>query len=192
MKTKRTITIALTATALAAGLGVAACGSQAASTAPPQVKIVHVTSPPKVTHVASPAKPAPTKTVYVTPPPATPSATAQPVAPAAPAAPPAPPAQAVNAESVVTQFYQDITDQNYQAAWALGGDNLNGGVGYGQWVAGYGTTEAISLGTFSQFGSDQVQASLSALQTDGTTTTYEGTYTVQNGVILSANIVQTS
>ncbi len=189
MKTKRTITMALTATALAAGLGVAACGSQAASTAPPQVKIVHVTSPPKVTHVASPAEPAPTKTVYATPPPATPSAAAQPVAPAAPAAPPA---QVVNAESVVTQYYQDITDQNYQAAWALGGDNLNGGVGYSQWVAGYATTEAISLGTFSQFGSDQVQASLSALQTDGTTTTYEGTYTVLNGVIVSANIVETS
>ncbi len=98
----------------------------------------------------------------------------------------------MNAEAVVTQFYQDITDQNYQAAWALGGDNLNGGVGYSQWVAGYATTASISLGTFSQFGSDQVQVSLSALQTDGTTTTYEGTYTVQNGVIVSADIVQTS
>ena len=59
------------------------------------------------------------------------------------------------------------------------------------WVAGYDTTDSISLGTFSAFGSDQVQASLSALQSDGTTKTYEGTYTVSGGVIVAANIVQT-
>jgi hypothetical protein len=98
----------------------------------------------------------------------------------------------VNAEAVVTQFYQDITNHDYQAAWALGGDNLNGGVGYDNWVAGYATTASISLGTFSSSGSDQVTVSLSADQTDGSTTTYLGTYTVQNGVIVSANITQTS
>ena len=98
----------------------------------------------------------------------------------------------MNAEAVVTQFYQDITAHNYQAAWALGGDNLNGGVGYGTWVAGYATTASISLGTFSSPSSDQVSVSLSAVQTDGSTTTYQGTYTVQSGVIVSANITQTS
>jgi hypothetical protein len=97
-----------------------------------------------------------------------------------------------NAEAVVTQFYQDITNHDYQAAWALGGDNLNGGAGYDKWVAGYATTASISLGTFSSSGSDQVTVSLSADQTDGSTTTYQGTYTVQNGVIVSANITQTS
>jgi hypothetical protein len=102
------------------------------------------------------------------------------------------PTQNVNAEAVVTQFYQDITDRNYPAAWALGGDNLNGGVGYSKWVAGYATTASISLGTFSSPGSDQVSVSLSAVQTDGSTTTYLGTYTLQNGVIVSANITQTS
>jgi hypothetical protein len=131
------------------------------------------------------------KTVYVTPPPTTPPAPAVRAAP--PVTPSArPPTQVVNAEAVVAQFYQDITDKNYQAAWSLGGDNLSGGVGYGQWVAGYATTASISLGTFSSFGSDQVAASLSAVQTGGSTTTYQGTYTVQNGVIVSANIVQTS
>jgi hypothetical protein len=102
------------------------------------------------------------------------------------------PTQNVNAEAVVTQFYQDITNHDYQAAWALGGDNLNGGVGYDKWVAGYATTASISLGTFSSSGSDQVTVSLSADQTDGSTTTYQGTYTVQNGVIVSANTTQTS
>lgn len=179
--TKLTALAAVPVAVLGLGLGLSACAGQQPAAAPP-TKIVYVTSPPKVIHVTSPAK-----TVYVTPPPTTPPA---PVAP--PVAPAAPPAQIVNGEAVVTQFYQDITDQNYPAAWALGGDNLSGGVGYSQWVAGYATTASISLGTFSYFGSGQVAAALSAVQTDGSVRTYQGTYTVQNGVIVSANIVQTS
>ena len=42
---------------------------------------------------------------------------------------------------------------------------------------------SISLGTFSYFGSDQVQVIITALQTDGSTNTYQGTYTVENGQI---------
>jgi hypothetical protein len=138
-----------------------------------------------------------TWTVAGTPPAGAPAAPSQ-----APTQAPAPsqqapqestaPTQNASAEAVVTQFYQDINDHNYQAAWALGGDNLSGGVGYSKWVAGYATTVSISLGTFSAAGSDQVAVSLSALQTDGSTTTYQGTYTVQNDVIVSANITQTS
>jgi hypothetical protein len=90
----------------------------------------------------------------------------------------------------VQQFYQDINNGDYSDAWALGGDNI-GGTNYSAWAAGYDTTVSVSLGTFSAFGSDQVQASLSALQSDGTTNTYEGTYTVSGGVIVAANIVQT-
>ncbi len=110
-------------------------------------------------------------------------------APAAPA--PAPePAYFTNSTAVVQQFYQDINNGNYSEAWALGGDNI-GGSDYAGWVAGYDTTVSVSLGTFSAFGSDQVQASLSALQSDGSTNTYEGTYTVSGGVIVAASIVQT-
>jgi len=92
--------------------------------------------------------------------------------------------------TVVSQFYQEITDHNYAAAWAAGGRNVSGGVGYDAWAAGYGTTESISLGTFSYFGSGQVQTVLSALQTSGAVYTYTGTYTVQNGIIVGAHIVQ--
>jgi hypothetical protein len=56
--------------------------------------------------------------------------------------------------------------------------------------ARYGTTESISLGTFSYFGSGQVQTVLSALQTSGALYIYTGTYTVQNGIIVAAHIVQ--
>ena len=51
---------------------------------------------------------------------------------------------------------------------------------------------AAPLGTYSQFGASAVYASLTAPQTDGTVKTYSGTYTVSNGVIVAADIVQTS
>ena len=154
-------------------LALAGCGSAAALPAPK-------TPAPTVTMTVF----APAKTITITrtatPPPATTAA--------APAPQPQP--QFANATAVVTQFYQDITDHNYTAAWALGGNNVSGGVGYDAWVAGYGTTESISLGTFSYFGSGQVQTVLSALQTSGAVYTYTGTYTVQNGIIVAAHIVQ--
>jgi hypothetical protein len=90
----------------------------------------------------------------------------------------------------VDQFYQDITDHNYPAAWALGGDNI-GGTDYNGWVAGYATTVSITLSNWSEWDGNQVQSTLTALQSDGTIKTYTGTYTVSNGVIVSADIIQT-
>lgn len=166
---------ALLAASALAVLALAGCGSAAALPAPK-------TPAPTVTRTVF----APAKTITVTrtatPPPATTAA--------APAPQPQSQPQFANAGAVVTQFYQDITDHNYTAAWALGGNNVSGGVGYDAWVAGYGTTESISLGTFSYFGSGQVQTVLSALQTSGAVYTYTGTYTVQNGIIVAAHIVQ--
>jgi hypothetical protein len=107
----------------------------------------------------------------------------------APAAPVQP--QFTNSVAVVSQFYQDITDHNYVAAWALGGKYI-GGQDYSSWVAGYSTTASVSLYSFSDWGSGKVTTYLSALQSDGTTRTYYGTYYVSNGVIISASIAQTS
>ena len=171
--------VAIPAIVLAAGIGLTACGSVKAPAAAPVVTHT-VTAPAAAPKPSTPAAttpaPAPAKTVYVQ-------------APAAPA--PAPePAYFTNSTAVVQQFYQDINNGDYSDAWTLGGDNI-GGSDYAGWVAGYDTTESVSLGTFSAFGSDQVQASLSAVQSDGITNTYEGTYTVSGGVIVAANIVQT-
>ena len=44
--------------------------------------------------------------------------------------------------------------------------------------------------TYRDWGSGQVHAYLRAFQTDGTIRYYTGTYTVQNGVIVAAHIVQ--
>jgi hypothetical protein len=39
---------------------------------------------------------------------------------------------------------------------------------------------------------DVVSVRLNAQQTDGTVDTYQGTYTVQHGVIIGSNVVQVS
>ena len=126
------------------------------------------------------------------------TATAKPAQPASPAPTaavpkvPAPAAPALtSAVAVVQQFYQDITNHNYPAAWALGGKNLDNGVGYDRWVVGYATTASIDLTTYGQWSNGTVYASLSALQTDGTVKTYYGTYTVSGGQIVAAHIKQT-
>jgi hypothetical protein len=102
---------------------------------------------------------------------------------------PAPTTPLTNAAAVVQQYYQDITDHDYAAAWALGGRNI-AGESYDQYVAGFATTASISLGTVSEFGASQVQAVLYATQTDGTVKVYEGTYTVSGGVLVGASIRQ--
>lgn len=119
---------------------------------------------------------------------ATPAAPAQQQAPApAPASP-----QLSNGVSVVLQFYQDLTNHDYGSAWNLGGRNLNGGVGYSAWVAGYATTASIAVTSYGTWGDGTVWTHLSATQTDGTVKTYDGTYTVAGGVIVSAHMTQTS
>lgn len=82
---------------------------------------------------------------------------------------------------------------HYSAAWALGGDNLAGGVSYDTWVAGYrDTTSSITVVTSGDWNSDTAYAEIDATQLDGSVKTYAGTYTVQSGVIISASIRQTS
>jgi hypothetical protein len=123
----------------------------------------------------------------------TPASSAPPTASGPPTASAQPSPQLTNAEAVVSQFYQDITDHNYSAAWALGGDNISNGASYSTWAAGYAnTTASIALASASDFGSNQVRTKIIATQLDGSVKTYEGTYTVQNGVIVTAEIAQTS
>jgi hypothetical protein len=96
-----------------------------------------------------------------------------------------------DATSVVDQYYQDLNNHDYRAAWQIGGSNLSGGSGYSAWKAGYATTSYIDTST--SLNSDgSVQVSITATQTDGSVKTYSGTYTVQSGMIASANIQQLS
>lgn len=91
---------------------------------------------------------------------------------------------------MVTQYYQDLSNGDYADAWRLGGVNI-AGTDYNSWVAGYGTTTSVTLNAESQWNSTTVGASITATQSDGGSTSYRGTYTVEGGVITSANITQT-
>jgi hypothetical protein len=137
--------------------------------------------------------PTPTRTVYVTPPPAqSPPASAP--APAPSSSAPAQP-QLTNGVAVVLQYYQDITDHDWPAAWALGGNNIaaQNGQTYDSWMSGYTTTTAsISVISYGTWGDGTVWTDLSATQLDGSVKTYSGTYSVQDGVLVSAHITQTS
>jgi hypothetical protein len=178
---KSLVTLAIaagTVTAVGAGTAGYAIATKTAVKERP-VAAVHVAKPkPKV-----PADPKPrhhrprVKTVYVQP--------------AAPAPAPAPQPQMTNASAVVMQFYQDLSNHDYADAWSLGGDNI-GGSDYNGWVAGYATTASVDVTSYGTWNDGTVWADISALQTDGTTRTYSGIYTVANGVIVSANITQTS
>jgi len=96
-------------------------------------------------------------------------------------------------QAVVQQYYADLNSHDYASAWALGGNNLNGYSGYDAWVAGYSTTSWVTLGTWEYYpGSNAIQVTITAGQSDGSVRTYQGSYTVYNGVITSASIVQTS
>ena len=189
--TRKTIAIAVTGAAFLLGGSAAAAGALTSNSSPsvilaaPAARATPVTPAPTKT-VTAPPSPVPTKTVTAPPAPVQTPAWQQPSS--APVAQP----QFTNGSAVVAQYYQDITDHNYSAAWAMGGSNVSGGVGYDAWVAGDATTASITMYNSSNWGSGEVTTYLSALQTDGSTRTYYGTYYVSNGVITSASIAQTS
>jgi hypothetical protein len=134
---------------------------------------------------ARPSRPAPTptRTVYVTPRASQPPAQAPAPATSQP--------QLTNPEAVVLQYYQDVTDQNWSAAWSIGGDNIaaQNGQTYAEWVSGYTSpTASISVTADGTWSDGTVWTDLSATQLDGSVQTYSGTYTVSDGVITSASI----
>jgi hypothetical protein len=169
--------LVITAAVVASIAGLAACGSTGSAGRQPAA--------PVVVRVTQTVAPAPVVTQTVTP---TPTPTVTQTVIASPAAP-AP--ELVNAQAVVTQFYADINEDDFADAWNIGGDNI-AGPDYDAWVAGFADTTWVTLDSWGYFGSDEVTVDLTAPQTDGSVQTYQGTYTVENGVIVSASIVETS
>jgi hypothetical protein len=89
----------------------------------------------------------------------------------------------------VLDYFHAINAHQYHKAWDLGGDNAGGT--YSQFVAGYSGTAHDSVTILSTSG-DVVTARLTARQTDGTVKTFQGTYTVTNGVITGSHVVLVS
>ncbi|MGW0732292.1 excalibur calcium-binding domain-containing protein [Streptomyces sp. NPDC002851] len=118
--------------------------------------------------------------------------TAEPTAPTpkpetpGPASPrPTPPPTAADPTSVVRAYFAAINARDYERAWDLGGKNFSDS--YEAFVDGFATTARDTVHILRAEGST-VRVRLEAMQTDGTLRVFEGTYTVRNGTIVSADV----
>jgi transcriptional regulator with XRE-family HTH domain len=89
--------------------------------------------------------------------------------------------------ATVRAYVAAINGRHYARAWRLGGKNAGGS--YSSFVGGFGTTARDTL-TIVAVSGDVVTGRLTAQQTDGTVTAYQGTYTVQRGVITGFDVLQ--
>jgi hypothetical protein len=188
----KTIATVATGSVLMLGLGTTTALAVTGSHSAPRAAVTAPASPAAAPKASPPAQPPVkitinnTPTIIVQAPPAPGSTVYVPV-------PAYAPQYVADNEAVVRQYYQDINSHDYASAWAMGGSNLNGGTGYDAWVAGYATTSWDSLSTWQYYpGSNAVQVTITATETDGSVRTYAGSYTVSNGVITGGNLEQTS
>ena len=91
--------------------------------------------------------------------------------------------------ATVRAYLAAINGRHYARAWRLGGRNTGGS--YAGFVSGFSTTAKDTVTVVSVSG-DVATARLTARQTDGTINTYQGTYTVQHGVITGFDVLQVS
>ena len=85
----------------------------------------------------------------------------------------------------VRAYFAALNAHNYVKAWDLGGRNT--GSSYTDYVNGFGTTAKDTVTIVSVSG-HVVTARITAVQTDGTIKVYQGTYTVNHGVITQFNV----
>lgn len=126
------------------------------------------------------------RTVVTTTAPSTAPPTSEaPPSPSTPVPSAASPSSADSPATVVEAYFAAIDAENYEEAWALGGDNL--GESYTQFAAGYASTATDNVEVLSTSGGT-VTVDLTATQTDGTQQQFTGTYTVTGQAITSASI----
>jgi hypothetical protein len=160
---------------IAGTLVLAGCGSAGHGTAATPGTSITVTRTMTAQPIASASQPSPTITKTVTP-----------------APPPSGPAgiHAVTPWSVVSEYYGDIESGDYGDAYALLSSGSVTGQSYPQFAGGFACTTVEDLAEVGATG-DTVTVSLEALQCSGSVNQYEGTYTVHNGLIVSADMTQT-
>jgi hypothetical protein len=117
----------------------------------------------------------PPASTTIAPPTTAPAATAAPTTNASPT-------------TVVEEYFAAINGKDYQEAWALGGDHFGGS--YTAFVQGFSTTAHVDLTSVSSQG-NTVSVAFVATQDSGAQLTYQGTYTVSSGIIMSADVQQT-
>jgi hypothetical protein len=148
-------------------VGVAACGTPVVG-----VPVPVAVPPAPTTSTAVVAVPAAPQTVYVQQPPAY-------VAPVDTAA----------ARTVIA-YYDAINRRDFATAWSLGGSRIAGGGGYTKYVNGFETTSWATV-TVTDVRGSTVSVVLSAVQIDGSTRTFSGTYTVSGGVVTGSHMTRT-
>jgi len=114
-----------------------------------------------------------------------------PTAPASSSALPAPPSPAPPGvlAATVRAYYGAINHHRYARAWRLGGRNT--GQTYHAFVSGFAGTAHDTV-TIQSVSGDVVTAQLAAQQTNGTVKTYQGSYTVEGGVITKFSVQRIS
>jgi hypothetical protein len=117
-----------------------------------------------------------------------PSASAAATGPASPADTGGPAVPRVSTPAVaVRAYFAAINSRNYAKAWRLGGRNT--GVSYAAFTQGFSGT-ARDVVTLLSLAGPVVTARLAAYQSDGAIKTFQGTYTVKNGVITQFEVRQ--
>ena len=91
--------------------------------------------------------------------------------------------------ATVSAYIAAINKHQYAKAWRLGGRNSS--ASYPAFVQGFGSTSRDTLIILSVSG-NVVSVELVAEQADGTVRTYQGSYTVHDGVIVMSHIEQIS
>ncbi len=91
--------------------------------------------------------------------------------------------------ATVSAYIAAINKHQYAKAWRLGGRNSS--ATYPAFVQGFGTTSRDTLIILSVSG-NVVSVELVAEQADGTVRTYQGSYTVHDGIIVMSHIEQIS
>ena len=113
------------------------------------------------------------------------STTASPGSPAASKSPVTP--RLGGPAATVRAYIGAINHHDYAKAWSLGGKNLGGS--YATFVRGFDATVTDDLTVLAVSG-NIVTARLAARQADGTVKVYQGTYTVDKGVITGSGVRQ--
>jgi hypothetical protein len=170
--------------AVVAALALAGCSTGNSAAHPASVGAPNaghaVTVRPSPSLSPSPA-PTVTRTKTATVPPSTPGPTG-----ASPAG-----VQAKTPWAVVSEYYGDIESGDYAGAYALLSSGSVTGQTYQQFASGFACTSYENLADVGTSG-DTVSISLEANNScTGATQQYQGTYTVQNGLITAADITQT-
>ncbi|WP_189719210.1 excalibur calcium-binding domain-containing protein [Streptomyces chryseus] len=155
--------------------GLSGCGSDNDET--PQGATPTVTRTQTETRTVAPEStpsPTPPKATLTPPPPPPPTPTT-----------PKPPAPS-DAASTVEAYFDAINARDYRRAWDLGGKNL-GDPSYSSFAAGFADVERDTVHILDVSGGT-VTVTIDVLRPDGTQQSYEGTYTVRDGIIVDAAI----